>query len=58
MRERAVDEAQARDREEMGARLEVWDDDESDELFYTDRSVTNYLTSHACTQRHHSFATY
>jgi RNA-binding protein 25 len=47
MRERAVDEAQARDREEMGARLEVWDDDESDELFYTDRSVANYLISHA-----------
>jgi RNA-binding protein 25 len=37
MRERAVKEAEARDREEMKKRLEIWDDDESDELFYTDR---------------------
>jgi RNA-binding protein 25 len=37
MRERAVSEAEARDREEMKTRLDVWDDDESDETFYTDR---------------------
>ena len=32
-------EAEERDRVEMRARLDVWDDDESDELFYTDRQV-------------------
>ncbi|KAI0088610.1 hypothetical protein BDY19DRAFT_890764 [Irpex rosettiformis] len=37
-RERAIREAEERDRIEMKARLEVWDDDESDELFYTDRA--------------------
>ena len=36
-RERAVKEAENRDRVEMRTRLDVWDDDESDELFYTDR---------------------
>ncbi|EKM49796.1 uncharacterized protein PHACADRAFT_265493 [Phanerochaete carnosa HHB-10118-sp] len=36
-RERALKEAEERDRVEMRARLDVWDDDESDELFYTDR---------------------
>lgn len=30
-------EAEERDRIEMRSRLDVWDDDESDELFYTDR---------------------
>lgn len=30
-------EAEDRDRVEMRARLDIWDDDESDELFYTDR---------------------
>lgn len=30
-------EAEERDRVEMRARLDVWDDDESDEIFYTDR---------------------
>ena len=28
----------------MKSRLDVWDDDESDELFYTDRYVLNYST--------------
>ena len=37
-RERAMKEAEDRDRIEMRARLEVWDDDESDEPFYTDRA--------------------
>ncbi|KAI0629778.1 hypothetical protein C8Q77DRAFT_1064858 [Trametes polyzona] len=36
-RERVMKEAEERDRAEMRARLDVWDDDESDELFYTDR---------------------
>jgi RNA-binding protein 25 len=36
-RERAQKEAEERDRVEMKARLDVWDDDESDELFYVDR---------------------
>ncbi|KAI0329048.1 hypothetical protein GY45DRAFT_1419048 [Cubamyces sp. BRFM 1775] len=36
-RERAMKEAEERDRIEMRSRLDVWDDDESDELFYTDR---------------------
>lgn len=30
-------EAEERDRVEMRTRLDVWDDDESDEIFYTDR---------------------
>lgn len=36
-RERATKEAEERDRTEIGARLDVWDDDESDEMFYVDR---------------------
>lgn len=36
-RERAVKEAENRDKIEMRTRLAIWDDDESDELFYTDR---------------------
>ncbi|KAH9030336.1 hypothetical protein EDB85DRAFT_2246384 [Lactarius pseudohatsudake] len=36
-RERATREAEERDRTEMRARLDIWDDDESDEVFYTDR---------------------
>ena len=31
-------EAEERDRVEMKSRLHVWDDDDSDELFYTDRA--------------------
>ncbi|KAH9932787.1 uncharacterized protein BXZ73DRAFT_46699 [Epithele typhae] len=37
-RERAMKEAEERDKVEMRARLDVWDDDESDEPFYTDRA--------------------
>jgi len=37
-RERLQKEAEARDKIEMHSRLDIWDDDESDELFYTDRS--------------------
>ncbi|RPD56073.1 hypothetical protein L226DRAFT_464737 [Lentinus tigrinus ALCF2SS1-7] len=37
-RERAMKDAEDRDRIEMRARLDVWDDDESDEPFYTDRA--------------------
>ncbi|PPQ65885.1 hypothetical protein CVT26_000905 [Gymnopilus dilepis] len=36
-RENAQREAEMRDRVEIKARLDVWDDDESDELFYVDR---------------------
>ncbi|TEB39968.1 hypothetical protein FA13DRAFT_1760732 [Coprinellus micaceus] len=36
-REQAEKEAQERDKIEMKQRLDVWDDDESDELFYIDR---------------------
>ena len=36
-RERAANEAEVRDKLEMRTRLDVWDDDESDEPFYTDR---------------------
>ncbi|KAJ6537333.1 hypothetical protein B0H10DRAFT_2142355 [Mycena sp. CBHHK59/15] len=36
-RQRATAEAEARERVDMRARLEAWDDDESDELFYVDR---------------------
>ena len=42
-RERAVKEAENRDRIEMRSRLDVWDDDESDELFYTDRYATKFI---------------
>ncbi|KAL0570462.1 ribonucleotide-diphosphate reductase subunit rnr1, partial [Marasmius crinis-equi] len=38
-RERATKEAEERDRIEMREQLDVWDDDESDELFYVDRPV-------------------
>lgn len=37
-RQRAIREAEERDKIEMKSRLHVWDDDESDELFYTDRA--------------------
>ncbi|KAJ3770488.1 hypothetical protein FB446DRAFT_692144 [Lentinula raphanica] len=37
-RERATKEAEDRDRVEMRERLDLWDDDESDELFYVDRA--------------------
>ncbi|KAF8895252.1 hypothetical protein BD779DRAFT_1735992 [Infundibulicybe gibba] len=37
-RERATKEAEERDRIEMRGRLDIWDDDESDEPFYIDRS--------------------
>lgn len=37
--ESAVQENEDRDRQDMKTRLEVWDDDESDELFYVDRCV-------------------
>jgi RNA-binding protein 25 len=30
-------EAEERDRVEMRSRLDIWDDDESDEAFYVDR---------------------
>lgn len=36
-RERSQKEVEERDRIEIRARLDVWDDDESDELFYVDR---------------------
>lgn len=37
-RQRAMREAEERDKIEMKSRLHIWDDDESDELFYTDRA--------------------
>ena len=40
-RERTQKEAEERDRIEIKARLEIWDDDESDELFYIDRYVSS-----------------
>ena len=46
-REKAIREAEERDRIEMKARLEIWDDDESDELFYTDRCVLLTLLIHS-----------
>lgn len=36
-------EAEERDRIEMRARLDVWDDDESDETFYIDRCASLLL---------------
>jgi len=42
-RERAVKEAENRDRIEMRSRLDIWDDDESDELFYTDRYAPEFV---------------
>lgn len=44
-RERAVKEAENRDRIEMRSRLDIWDDDESDELFYTDRYIPSFFVS-------------
>ncbi|KAE9403672.1 hypothetical protein BT96DRAFT_990102 [Gymnopus androsaceus JB14] len=44
-RERAIKEAEDRDRVEMRERLDVWDDDESDELFYVDRARWRQLRS-------------
>ena len=41
-RERAQKEAEERDRIEIKARLEIWDVDESDELFYIDRYVSSF----------------
>lgn len=38
-------EAEERDAVEMSARLSVWDDDESDETFYVDRSVSEVVSS-------------
>lgn len=38
-RERSIRESEERERVEMRARLDVWDDDESDEMFYVDRYV-------------------
>ncbi|KIP05200.1 hypothetical protein PHLGIDRAFT_120040 [Phlebiopsis gigantea 11061_1 CR5-6] len=37
-RDQALQDAEEKDSVEMRARLDVWDDDESDELFYTDRA--------------------
>ncbi|KAG5221428.1 U1 snRNP-associated protein [Salix suchowensis] len=42
-RERAQREAEEKDRIEMRARLDIWDDDESDELFYVDRARWRHL---------------
>jgi RNA-binding protein 25 len=41
--ENAVQENEERDRQDMKERLEIWDDDESDELFYVDRYGNTYL---------------
>ncbi|KDQ08036.1 hypothetical protein BOTBODRAFT_38252 [Botryobasidium botryosum FD-172 SS1] len=50
-RDAAIEEAQLRDREEMKKRLEVWDDDESDELFYVDRAKWRiYRQRHLATE--------
>ncbi len=40
-RERSIRESEERERVEMRGRLDVWDDDESDEMFYVDRYVLN-----------------
>ncbi|KAJ7449520.1 hypothetical protein FB451DRAFT_1530650 [Mycena latifolia] len=37
-RQRSTTEAEARERVDMRARLDAWDDDESDETFYVDRA--------------------
>ena len=42
-RDRATKEAEEKDRVEMRQRLDIWDDDESDELFYVDRFVYSPL---------------
>jgi RNA-binding protein 25 len=36
-RQAAMKEAEERDAVEMSTRLSIWDDDESDEIFYVDR---------------------
>ncbi|KAH0825834.1 hypothetical protein J3R83DRAFT_7807 [Lanmaoa asiatica] len=46
VRQNAIKEAEERDRMEMQARLDVWDDDESDDLFYVDRA--HWRQSRAC----------
>ncbi|KZO94430.1 hypothetical protein CALVIDRAFT_600065 [Calocera viscosa TUFC12733] len=38
-RENALESQRERDAADMSVRLEMWDDDESDELFYTDRAA-------------------
>jgi RNA-binding protein 25 len=43
MRTRDLETNHSRDRDEMRERLHVWDDDESDEPFYTDRYVPSNL---------------
>ncbi|KAF8993497.1 hypothetical protein BDQ17DRAFT_1252830 [Cyathus striatus] len=42
-REKAIRDAEERDRIEMRARLDIWDDDESDEMFYVDRVRWRHL---------------
>lgn len=42
-RERATREAEERDRFEIRQRLDIWDDDESDELFYVDRARWRHI---------------
>ncbi|KAF9568771.1 hypothetical protein CPC08DRAFT_732474 [Agrocybe pediades] len=42
-RENAQREQEMRDRVEIKARLDVWDDDESDELFYVDRTRWRHI---------------
>lgn len=37
LRDRVQKEQEEKDRVEIRARLDVWDDDESDEMFYVDR---------------------
>ncbi|KAH6912594.1 hypothetical protein BKA70DRAFT_1530586 [Coprinopsis sp. MPI-PUGE-AT-0042] len=44
-RQEAQREAEERDRHEMRKRLDIWDDDESDELFYVDRARWRHLRS-------------
>jgi hypothetical protein len=40
LRDRLQKEQEEKDRIEIRARLDIWDDDESDELFYVDRCVS------------------
>ncbi|KAF8230034.1 hypothetical protein L208DRAFT_1283750 [Tricholoma matsutake] len=42
-RDRATKEAEGRQRIEMRSRLDIWDDDESDEMFYVDRARWRHL---------------
>ncbi|KAF9464207.1 hypothetical protein BDZ94DRAFT_1162632 [Collybia nuda] len=42
-RERATKEAEERQHAEMRTRLDIWDDDESDEMFYMDRQRWRHL---------------